>query len=63
MTIPSFLLLFAPLIYHLVNDKDGELPDEKSTDIMIVIAIACVAAISLGNTFFRLRLFDQHHFV
>lgn len=44
MILISVLLLFAPLIYHLVNDKNGERPEDKATDILIVIAIAFTAA-------------------
>lgn len=45
MNLIAFLLLFAPLVYHLWNDRNGEAPEDKVIDILIVVIIACAAAL------------------
>lgn len=45
MTLLSIILLAFPLLYHLVNDRNGEKPSEKSIDILIVSLIAIAASV------------------
>lgn len=45
MTLLSIILLSLPLLYHLWNDKDGEAPEDKGIDILIMSVIAIAAAV------------------
>lgn len=45
MKIICFALLFAPLIWELQNDKDGESKDSKGKDVLIRIGIALTVAV------------------
>lgn len=44
MVLISALLLLVPTAWHLWNDKDGDRPEDKAGDILIVIAIAFTAS-------------------
>lgn len=44
MTLIAILLLLFATIWHLWNDRRGDRPEEKTTDILIVIAIAFTAS-------------------
>ena len=44
MTTLSIILLLLPTAYHLYFDRNGELPEEKSHDILLMVAIAATAA-------------------
>lgn len=46
MTLLSIILLALPLLYHLWNDKDGEEPEDKGIDILIMSVIAIAAAVA-----------------
>lgn len=45
LSLLSILLLTLPVSYHLYNDRNGEKPDQKAGDIILVSAIALVAAV------------------
>jgi len=45
MNLLSIALLFVPLLYHLWNDRNGDAPEDKTIDILIVAIIACAAAL------------------
>jgi undecaprenyl pyrophosphate phosphatase UppP len=45
MTLLAILLLFVPLIWELINDRNGEAPNEKTQDIFIRLLLAITAAV------------------
>jgi uncharacterized membrane protein len=45
MTLLAILLLFAPLVWELIQDRNGEAPAEKTQDIFIRLLLAVTAAV------------------
>jgi hypothetical protein len=46
MKLIAFLLLFAPLVWEVLNDMNGETLKEKKVDVFIRVLMALIAAIA-----------------